>query len=178
MAETSQTTSIALFNGEEGMSTQNSNERLPDRGDKAPDFRLPSTTGGTIALHELTGRPVILAFYPADWSPVCGEQMVLYNEVLPMFEEHSARVLGISVDGMWSHKAYAEQRNLRFPLLSDFEPKGEVSRRYAVYDETKGRSERALFVIDRDGVIRWKHVSPPNVNPGADGILRALEELD
>jgi peroxiredoxin len=81
-------------------------------------------------LHELAGGLAILPFYPADWGPVCGEQLVLYNEVLPMFEEHGASLLGISVDGMWSHKAYAEPRNLQLPLLSDFKPKGEVSRRY------------------------------------------------
>jgi peroxiredoxin len=160
------------------MSTQSTKQGAPGPGEKAPDFKLAGTNGATIALSDLRGKPVILAFYPADWSPVCGEQMVLYNEVLPMFEEHDARLLGISVDGLWSHRAYAEQRNLKFPLLSDFEPKGQVSRTYGVYDEAKGASERALFVIDRDGIIHWKHVAPPNVNPGADGILRALERLD
>lgn len=163
--------------GELEMSTQ-AKKDAPDRGDAAPDFRLPATIGETIALSELRGKPVILAFYPADWSPVCGEQMVLYNEVLPMFEEHGASLLGISVDGVWSHRAYAAQRNLKFPLLSDFEPKGQVARMFGVYNEESGRSERALFVIDSEGIIRWKHVSPPNVNPGADGILRALEKLE
>lgn len=160
------------------MSTQSSKQKAPGQGDKAPDFQLAGTNGATLALSDLRGKPVILAFYPADWSPVCGEQMVLYNEVLPMFEEHDARLLGISVDGLWSHRAYAEQQNLKFPLLSDFEPKGQVSRTYGVYDEAKGASKRALFVIDREGLIHWKYVAPPNVNPGADGILRALEQLD
>jgi peroxiredoxin len=144
-------------------------------GMPAPDFSLPSTSGIDLRLNQLRGRPVVLAFYPADWSPVCGEQMVLYNEVLPMFEQYGAQLLGISVDGIWSHQAYAEARKLRFPLLSDFEPKGAVARLYAVYRPAEGTSERALFVLDENGVIRWRHISPAGINPGADGILAALE---
>jgi peroxiredoxin len=125
----------------------------------------------------LRGRPVILAFYPADWSPVCGDQMALYNEILPEFRELGARLLGISVDGVWCHAAFAKARGLEFPLLSDFEPKGAVARLYGAYRAEDGTSERALFVIDRDGVIRWSHCSPIGVNPGADGILAALERL-
>lgn len=120
---------------------------------------------------------MILAFYPADWSPVCGDQLALYNEVLPEFQRHRAQLVGISVDGVWCHKAFAEHRKLGFPLLSDFEPKGEVARSYGVYRTAGGVSERALFVIDADGVIRWSYVSPLTVNPGADGILAALESL-
>ena len=146
-------------------------------GTRAPDFELPSSPNDTFRLSSLRGRPVILAFYPADWSPVCGDQMALYNEILDEFAEHDAQLLGISVDGVWSHAAFAEQRGLRFPLLSDFEPKGAVAREYGAYSETAGVTERALFVIDRDGVVRWSYVSPPNVNPGADGILDALESL-
>jgi peroxiredoxin len=169
---------MALQSGEKVMSRVGTMGNNPGRGDVAPDFRLPSTTGKPVRLSELRGSPVILAFYPADWSPVCGEQMVLYNEVLPMFNEFGANLLGISVDGIWSHRAYADERSLQFPLLSDFEPKGEVARMYGVYNEDKGESERALFVIDAAGIIRWRHVAPANVNPGADGILRALEGLD
>jgi peroxiredoxin len=146
-------------------------------GTPAPDFSLPSTSGSETTLRELRGRPVILAFYPADWSPVCGEQMVLYNEVLEMFAEHDAQLLGISVDGLWCHRAFAENRKLRFPLLSDFEPKGAVARLYGVYREAKGTSERALFVLDEDGIIRWSYVSPSDVNPGANGILDTLERI-
>jgi peroxiredoxin len=118
---------------------------------------------------------VILVFYPADWSAVCGDQVVLYNEILPVFNEYNAQLLGISVDGVWCHKAFAQSRNLDFPLLSDFEPKGAVARAYGVYREEDGTSERALFVIDAKGIIRWSYVSPIGVNPGADGILAALE---
>jgi peroxiredoxin len=146
-------------------------------GTRAPDFTLGSTPAQTVSLTDYRGRPVILAFYPADWSPVCGDQMALYNEVLPEFERYGAQLLGISVDGVWCHAAFAKDRKLRFPLLADFEPKGEVARRYGVYRTGDGFTERALFVIDGDGVIRWSDVSPIDVNPGADGILRALDAL-
>jgi peroxiredoxin len=146
-------------------------------GAAAPDFTLPSTPDHAVALREFRGRVVILAFYPADWSPVCGDQMALYNEILPVFREHGAELLGISVDGVWCHQAFAEQRKLRFPLLADFEPKGAVARDYGVYRAKEGTSERALFVIDAQGIVRWSYVSPIGVNPGADGILRALEAL-
>jgi peroxiredoxin len=130
-----------------------------------------------VSLADFRGRPVILAFYPADWSPVCGDQMALYNEVLSEFERYNAQLLGISVDGAWCHAAFARDRGLHFPLLADFEPKGAVARRYGVYREGDGFSERALFVVDGDGIVRWSYVSPVDVNPGADGILRALEAL-
>jgi len=146
-------------------------------GTRAPDFALSSASDRTVSLADFRGRPVILAFYPADWSPVCGDQMALYNEVLPEFERYNAQLLGISVDGTWCHAAFARDRRLRFPLLADFEPKGAVARRYGAYRQADGFSERALFVIDGGGIIRWSDVSPIDVNPGADGILRALEAL-
>ena len=146
-------------------------------GTPAPDFRLARTPDQTVSLRELRGRPVILAFYPADWSPVCGDQMALYNEVLPEFERYDAQLLGISVDGAWCHLAFARDRTLKFPLLADFEPKGAVARAYGVYRARDGYSERALFVVDAEGVIRWSDVSPVGVNPGADGILRALDAI-
>jgi peroxiredoxin len=144
---------------------------------RAPDFRLPSAPDRFLSLKELRGRPVILVFYPADWSPVCGDQLALYNEVLPEFAKYGAQLVGISVDGPWCHAAYTDSRKLRFPLLADFEPKGAVARAYGVYDAGMGTTERALFVLDKDGNIRWQFVSDPRVNPGADGILRALEAL-
>ena len=146
-------------------------------GSKAPDFELLSTPDQTVSLADFKGRPVILAFYPEDWSPVCSDQMALYQEVLPEFQRFDAELMGISVDGVWCHLAFAKDRNLHFPLLSDFEPKGEVSRRFQVYRDKDGTSERALYVIDADGIVRWSFVSPVGVNPGADGILRALEGL-
>jgi peroxiredoxin len=146
-------------------------------GTEAPGFELPSAPDRTVSLAEFRGQPLILAFYPADWSPVCSDQMALYQEVLPVFQNWGAQLLGISVDGIWSHLAFAKDRNVHFPLLADFEPKGEVARAYDVYRAEDGTSERALFVIDADGIVRWSYVSPVDVNPGADGILRALENL-
>ena len=103
--------------------------------------------------------------------------MMLYNEVLDEFQEFQAELLGISVDGAWCHAAYARQNKLHFPLLADFEPKGVVARAYGVYNQTEGVCERALFVIDRDGLVHWSYVSPVGINPGANGILSALEDL-
>ena len=147
-------------------------------GTEAPEFRLPSTPDQTVSIGDFRGRPVILAFYPEDWSPVCSDQLALYQELLPEFQKFNAELLGISVDGIWSHLAFAKDRNLHFPLLADFEPKGDVSRTYQVYRGTEGTSERALYVIDADGIVRWSYVSPVGINPGADGILRALESLE
>lgn len=146
-------------------------------GTPAPDFTLHSTPDQEVSLADFRGQPLILAFYPADWSPVCGDQMALYNEILPIFHQHHANIVGISVDGVWCHAAFAEARKLHFSLLADFEPKGAVAKQYGVYRERDGSSGRALFVIDAEGIIRWSYLSPVGVNPGADGILEALEAL-
>lgn len=146
-------------------------------GTAAPDFTLHVTPDQSLSLSELRGKPVIMAFYPADWSPVCGDQMGLYNEVLPEFQKYGAELLGISVDGVWCHEAFAKERHLHFPLLADFEPKGAVAKMYRVYRQADGVSERALFVIDKSGIITWSYVSPVALNPGADGILQALDDL-
>jgi peroxiredoxin len=146
-------------------------------GAPAPDFTLPSGPDTNLRLTDLRGHPVALVFYPADWSPVCGDELALFNELLPEFQRHEAELVGISVDGIWCHRAYAEARHLHFPLLSDFEPKGQVSRAYNAYRTSEGFSERALFLIDAEGTVRWSYLSPVDVNPGADGILAALEAL-
>ena len=146
-------------------------------GTRAPEFTLPSTPDQRVSLAEFLGQRVILAFYPADWSPVCGDQLAVYNEILPTFRQHRAVLIGISVDGIWCHLAFTEARKYHFPLLSDFEPKGAVAKQYGAYREHDGTTERALFVIDSDGIIRWSYLSPVGVNPGADGILDALEAL-
>jgi peroxiredoxin len=146
-------------------------------GTPAPDFTLPVTPDQRLSLRELRGRPVILAFYPADWSPVCGDQLALYNEVLSEFKSHGAELLGISVDGVWCHEAFTKDRHLHFPLLADFEPKGEVAKTYRAYRSNEGVCERALFVIDKNGVISWSYRSPVSINPGAEGILEVLEKL-
>jgi peroxiredoxin len=144
----------------------------------APDFALRSTPDQKLSLDELRGQPVILVFYPEDWSPVCSDQLALYQQLLPEFRRFNAELVGISVDGIWCHLAFAKDRNLHFPLLADFEPKGEVSRAYQAYRAEDGTSERALYVLDGDGVVQWSYISPVGVNPGADGILRALESLE
>jgi peroxiredoxin len=147
------------------------------KGCVAPGFELYSTPDQKLSLTELKGKRVILTFYPADWSPVCGDQMALYNETLKFFRKYNAEIMGISVDSKWCHMAFAESRNLHFPLLADFEPKGAVSKLYGAYNNIDGESKRALFVIDEEGIIQWSYLSPDDINPGADGILQALEEL-
>jgi peroxiredoxin len=147
-------------------------------GTPAPDFSLPSDPdGGRIALAELRGRPVVLAFYPADWSPVCGDQIVELSGRLAEFARRGAAVVGISVDGPWSHAAFAAARGIGFPLLADFEPKGAVARAYGVYRTKDGIADRAIFLLDGDGVIRWREVVEPWINPGVDGVLAALDAL-
>lgn len=146
-------------------------------GTAAPDFMLHATPDQILSLRDLAGKAAILAFYPADWSPVCGDQMTFYNEILPEFQKHGAQLLGISVDGAWCHQAFAKDRRLHFPLLADFEPKGAIAKRYGAYRDADGVSERALFVIDKNGMISWSYCSPIAINPGADGILDALEKL-
>jgi peroxiredoxin len=150
---------------------------LPGPGERAPSFSLKASPERWLALSDLRDGPVIIAFYPADWSPVCSDQMALYQAVLPEFARFGATTLGISVDGVWCHRAFAESRRLEFPLLADFEPKGAVARAYGSYDSTEGEAKRTLFVLDREGVVAWSYLSPPDVNPGADGILTALESL-
>lgn len=146
-------------------------------GSPAPDFTLRTTPDQAITLSELRGKPVVLIFYPADWSPVCTDELAVFNQLLPEFERFDAAIFGISVDGVWCHNAFADARNLGFNLLADFEPKGEVSRAYGAYREKEGTSKRANFVIDGDGVIAWNEVSPTGINPGAGGVLAALEAL-
>src|SRR5436190_18005669 len=121
----------------------------------APDFELHSTPDQKLRLSELRGRKVILVFYPADWSPVCSDEMALYNEMGRFFSKHHAQVVGISVDSKWCHMAFSADRKFHFPLLADFEPKGDVARLYEVYDEKEGECLRALYIIDEEGVIGW-----------------------
>lgn len=146
-------------------------------GIEAPPFSLPISPAKTAALADYRGHAVVLVFYPADWSPVCGDQLALYTELEDEFARLDAKALGISVDGPWCHEAFVQARKYSVTLFSDFEPKGAVARSYGVYAERSGTSERALFVIDAQGIIRWSYLSPMGVNPGADGILTALESL-
>lgn len=146
-------------------------------GTMAPDFTLQATPDQKVSLSEFRGRNVVLVFYPADWSPVCGDQLALYTELKEEFDALDADLIGISVDGIWCHLAFAKDRKYQLPLLSDFEPKGSVAKTYGVYRDQDGCSERALFVLDKEGVIRWSYISPVGINPGAAGILKALEDI-
>lgn len=146
-------------------------------GTLAPDFRLQRTPDRTVALSSFRGQSVILAFYVADWHPVCTDQLALYQEFLPEFQRFNAVLLGISVDSAWCHLAFARDYRLTFPLLADAQPKGAMAQAYGVYRPQHGASERAIFVIDATGIIRWSYLAPMGINPGVDGILTALEKL-
>ena len=145
---------------------------------QAPDFELYATPDQKLKLSELRGKKIIIAFYPADWSPVCSDELSLYNETMKIFSRYNAQLIGISVDSKWCHLAFSQSRKFHFPLLADFEPKGTVAKLYEVYDEKEGECQRALYVLDEKGIIRWNYLSPLGINPGADGILNALEDLD
>jgi len=147
------------------------------KGDLAPTFKLYATPDQQVSLEELKGKNVVLAFYPADWSPVCGDEIALFNQAKPIFDRYNAQLLGISVDGAWCHTAYAKANNVHIPLLADFEPKGAVSKAYGIYHENNGTSGRALFLIDTAGIIQYAYLSPDAINPGADGVLARLKEI-
>jgi peroxiredoxin len=146
-------------------------------GTTAPDFTLPQTPSSRIALHSLLGQPVVLVFYPMDWEPLSRDQLVLYQKFADEFARLGARLLGISVDSVYCHAAFAREAQLRFPLLADFQPRGEVARRYGVYRDEQGMSARTLFVLDRQCVIRFSHAYPDFLNPGVDDLLTTLEAL-
>lgn len=146
-------------------------------GTQAPDFSLKATPDQELSLSELRGKPVVLVFYPADWSPVCGDELSLFNQALPILKKYDAMVVGISVDSVWCHQAFIEARQIHFDLLADYEPKGAVASTYGAYDGAHGCAARALFVIDKNGTIAWSYQSPMAVNPGVDGVLDALEAL-
>jgi peroxiredoxin len=146
------------------------------KGDAAPDFWLPSTPDQYVRLSELKG-PVVLIFYPADWSPVCGDELSMFEAASTLFSAHGAQLLGISVDSAWCHVAYKADRKFEFPLLADFHPKGQVARSYGVFRDSDDTTERALFVLDDQHNVAWSYVSPVGISPGVDGALRAVEEL-
>jgi peroxiredoxin len=146
-------------------------------GTRAPDFSLLTDSGRQVSLRDFQGKPLVLVFYPADNSPVCSSQLALYNQALPLFQEHDAQIVGISVDDPETHQAFSKKLNLSFPLLADNAPLGAVARAYGVFDQQAGTCGRALFVVDAEGLIHWSYLSPSSINPGADGILKALEEF-
>ncbi len=145
-----------------------------EAGTKAPDFSLPDQDGNEVSLSDFAGRKLVLAFYPLDFSPVCTDQLSLYQEVLGEIESRDASLVGISVDSSYCHKAFREQLNLTMPLLADFNPKGEVSRAYGAWIEAVDHGNRSLALIE-DGEVKWSHASPtPLEIPGANLIFDAL----
>lgn len=147
-------------------------------GTVAPDFRLRQTPWLTLSLHRLAGQPIILAFFPTAFEPVSREQLTLYQEYLPQFEELHGQLLGISADHAWCHEAFSREAGITFPLLADTPPHGRVSRRYGVYREAERATGRALFVIDPAGIIRFGKIYPGLLNPGVGELLTVLESLD
>jgi peroxiredoxin len=148
-----------------------------DTGIPTPEIVLPAGPAHTWGLRDFRGRPVILVFYPADWEPVSSDQLAQYNDIVPQLRALDAELVGISVDAIWCHQAFAKMLRLRFLLLSDAYPRGAAARAYGVYRPRDGTSERALVVIDRTGIIRWRYVAPRDINPGIDGMLTVLEAL-
>ncbi len=146
-------------------------------GATAPDFSLPDQTGAQVSLDQFAGRRLVLVIYPLDFSPVCTDQLSIYQEVLPEIEKLGASMVGLSVDSSWAHRAFRKALGITIPLLSDFEPKGEVTRRYGAYLDGPGHGNRSLVLIDEEGVVRWVHESPtPAEIPGANLIFDALAE--
>jgi peroxiredoxin len=158
-------------------SANHDTEPMLSPGTKAPDFTLGTSPDKEISLKDYVGKPVVLMFYPLDWSPTCTEQACSYSEHYCEFSKLGAQILGVSVDSVWSHQAFAKANKITFPLLADFEPKGATAKAYGVYRDKDGISERALFVIDDAGIIRWSYRSPIGYNPGYDGIVNALKSL-
>jgi peroxiredoxin len=146
-------------------------------GTQAPEFALPDPSGQPVRLSDFRGRSVVLVFYPLDWSPGCSQQLDLYQQEIEEFRNRNAQILALSVDSLYSHGAWAAVRALEFPLLADFHPKGEVARRYSVWREEDGFSERALYVLDEAGVIRYSHISPYLQHvPDVYELLAAVED--
>jgi peroxiredoxin len=145
-------------------------------GEQAPDFTLRDQDGEKVSLSDYRGRRVMLVFYPGDFSPVCGDQLSIYQEVKPEIEEKGVELVGISVDSFFAHKAFQEKLGIDTTLLSDFEPKGEVARAYGSYVEKMGFANRTLVLVDEGGKVAWAYESPnPGEFPGANVIFDALK---
>ena len=144
-------------------------------GEPAPDFTLRDQDGEKVSLSDFKGRSILLVFYPADFSPVCGDQLSIYQEVKPDIAEKGVELVGLSVDGPYAHKAFQEKLGIDTTLLSDFEPKGEVARAYGSYLDRVGTANRTLVLVDENGMVAWTHESPsPGEFPGPDVVRQAL----
>jgi peroxiredoxin len=150
---------------------------IVEAGSPAPDFTLPDQDGNEVALASLRGQTIVLVFYPLDFSPVCTDQLNVYQEVLGDLQAQGAHLYGVSVDSAFAHRAFQSHLGITIPLLADFHPKGEVSRRYGVYMEERGHTTRALVMIDGEGTVVWSYESPSPLDiPGANLIFDALEQ--
>ena len=144
-------------------------------GTPAPEFRLIDEQGERFTKENLLGQTSVLVFYPSAFSPVCTDQFQVYEEVLDEFEAKGAKLYGVSVDQIWSQKAWKDKLMITIPQLSDFEPKGEVSRAFGAYFAKSGVSNRALVIVDPDGVVQWSWEGEhPGINPGANLIFDGL----
>jgi peroxiredoxin len=144
-------------------------------GTKAPDFTLRDQDGNEVSLADFAGHKLVLAFYPLDFSPVCTDQLGIYQEVLGEIESRGASLVGVSVDSAFCHRAFREHLGLSMPLLADFHPKGEMSSAYGAYREDRGSTNRSLVLVDEDGMVRWSYASPSTRDiPGANLIFDAL----
>lgn len=146
-------------------------------GERAPDFILKGHDDKDYKLSDYKGKTVLLAFYPADFSPTCSEEHACFVNDLKRFESVNAQVLGISVDNIWSHKAFAEKLNISYPLLADFHPKGKVASLYGLYLEDMGITNRATVIIDKDGIVRYVKIYDIPTQRDNEELLKALEEL-
>lgn len=147
-----------------------------EAGAKAPDFTLPDQNGNDVSLADFSGSKLVLAFYPLDFSPLCTDQLSIYQEVLDEIEARGATLVGVSVDSPFSHAAFREKLGISIPLLADFHPKGEVCRAYGALIEERGHSNRSLVLIGEDGIVRWSFATPTRLEiPGANLIFDALD---
>jgi peroxiredoxin len=148
---------------------------LISAGERAPDFSLLNHEGKPVSLSDFRGQRVLLVFYPSDFSPVCSDQLSIYQEVKPSLDDAGLQVLGVSIDHSWAHRAFRRHLNVDFTLLADFHPKGEVARQYGAYLDDYGTSNRSLVLIDEEGIVQWVHESPtPLEIPGANLIFDAI----
>jgi len=147
-------------------------------GDQAPDFSLRSVSGGIISLKDYRGKKnVVLSFVPAAWTPVCSDQWPGYNIVKDLFDQNDAVLLGISVDNIPTLYSWTNQMGkLWFPVLSDFYPHGETASRFGIL-RSDGTSERALFIIDKQGIIRYIYLQDINKRPPLDFLVQELKKL-
>jgi len=146
-------------------------------GQAAPDFSLKDQNQKDVKLSDYRGKNVVIVFYPLDWSPVCTNEHACFVNDMKQFEKLNAQVLGLSVDSVWSHKAFAEKMGIRYPLLADFQPRGAVASKFGVYLEEKGITGRAIAIVDRGGKIAWfKQYDIPTV-PDMKEVAEALAKV-